>query len=319
MKHPSVLTWGLELELVVRYDRQRYSQHLPSGEGTFWKPDPPLDLDAKYNHLVRTDMIQALKLAQIPVNGILADLSGPEQFSRWTVWLDGSIVPNATKMSSKQEGSSYTGVEIKTPIFLYQEKAFSQLIRVMQILSQNFNISVNKTCGLHIHVGNGINGIPFSVVKNLAILATVFERQFNSLHPRHRIHNNYCRPLSQRWNGLDPNLIATEIESFANIEQLVAKLSAIHGQPEKHHAINFQNLVGKDGTHTIEFRQHRGTTDTVAMIQWARLCCDLIGYCYEAGEFGVLCFLAERVYREDYGIGELLGDLGMGGEGSLAE
>ncbi|KAL8882403.1 MAG: hypothetical protein Q9198_000597 [Flavoplaca austrocitrina] len=313
------LTWGLELELVVRYDRQRYSQYLVSGEGTFWKANASLDLNAKFNHLVRTDVIQALKLEQVPVHGILDDLSGPERFSKWTVWLDGSIVPNAQRLPSKWAGSSYTGVEIKTPVFYYQEKAFHQLIHVVRVLNDNFSIFMNNTCGLHVHVGNGMKGIPFSTVKNLAILATIFERQFNSLHPIHRVRNKYCRPLAQRWHGLDPILIASEIEAFKNIDQLVKKLSEVHGNPEKHHTINFRNLVCKDGTQTIEFRQHKGTTDPVAMIQWARLCCELVSYCYHAGEFGVLDFLCDRVSRKQYSVLDLLTDLGLGGPSSLAD
>ncbi|KAL8650164.1 MAG: hypothetical protein Q9226_005260 [Calogaya cf. arnoldii] len=311
--------YAYELELVVRYNRQRYNHYLASRQGIFWKADPAHDLEAKFNHLVRTDIIQALKLERIPVHGILDDLSGHNRFSKYTVWLDESIEPDTEQLPSKWAGSYYTGVELKTPVFLYQETAFKQLMQVIRLLDDNFSIFVNHTCGLHIHVGNGTHGLPFSTVKNLAILTTVFERQLNSLHPIHRIQNEFCRPLSQSWDGLDPILIAKEIEAFPNIEQFVNKLSEVYGYPDKFHAVNFSNLGCKDGTQTIEFRQHQGTTDPLAMIQWARLCCELVRYCYQAGEFGVLCFLRDRVDRADYSIIDLLTDIGLGGPNSLAD
>ncbi|KAL8908180.1 MAG: hypothetical protein Q9171_005564 [Xanthocarpia ochracea] len=319
MEPPLELTWGFKLGCVVRYDRQRYSQYLASGDGIFWETDQSLDLDAKFNHLVRSDIIQALKLEKIPVHGILGTLSSSERFAKWTVWLDGSIIPTPKQLPPEWAGSSYTGIELKTPIFLYKENAFQQLIQVISILNKKFSIFVNYTCGLHVHIGNGNEDIPFSTARNLATLATAFERQLNSLHPYYRIHNKYCRPLGWQWNGLDPIQIATEIEKFGNIDHLVEKLSQVQGNPEKHHAINFLNLIGRDCTRTIEFRQHKATTNPTAIIQWVRLCYELIRYCYHAGEIGVLCFLWDRLYREDYTLIDLLTDLGLGGPDSSAE
>ncbi|KAL8768250.1 MAG: hypothetical protein Q9209_005481 [Squamulea sp. 1 TL-2023] len=319
MDTPFKLTWGLELEFVVRYDRARYSQYFVSRDGIFWEDGTSLDMNAKLNHLVRADIIQAFKLQKIPVYGILEELSGPERFSKWTVSHDSSIVPNLEQVPGDWAGSSYTGVELKTPIFLYREQAFRQLIQVLYILDNTFSIFVNHSCGLHIHVGNGTTDFPFSTVKNLASLATIFERQFISLHPTHRIHNKYCRPLGQRWHGLDPILIATEIEMFDSIDHLVNKLSDVHGNREKHHAINFCNLINKNGNRTIEFRQHEGTTDPVAMIQWTRLCCEMVLYCHQAGEFGVLYFVHDHAYRAVYSIVDLLTDLGLGGPNGVAD
>ncbi|KAL8781447.1 MAG: hypothetical protein Q9213_005999 [Squamulea squamosa] len=313
MDTPFVLTWGLELEFVVRYNRERYSQCLMARNGIFWADGASLDMNAKLNHLVRADIIQAFKLQKIPVYGILDELSGPKRFSKWTVSLDGSIVPKAEQLPGDWTGSSYTGVELKTPIFFYREQAFQQLIQVLSILGNKFSIFVNHTCGLHIHVGNGITDLSFSTVKNLASLVTVFERQFMCLHPIHRIHNKYCRPLGQRWQPLDPVLIATEIEMFDSIDHLVNKLSEVHGNREKHHAINFCNLTNKNGTRTIEFRQHEATTDPIAMVQWARLCCELVRYCHNAGEFGVLYFVQEHAYKSVYSVVDLLTDLGLNG------
>ena len=150
MKPPFKLTWGLELEVVVRYNRQRYSHCLASRRGIFWKTDTALDLEAKFNHLVRTDIIQALKFEKLPVFGILDELTGPKRFSKWTVSLDESIDVDEEQLSSKWAGSYYTGVELKTPVFFYQETAVKQLMHVIRLLTDEFSILVNPTCGLHI-------------------------------------------------------------------------------------------------------------------------------------------------------------------------
>ncbi|KAL8724592.1 MAG: hypothetical protein Q9166_007868 [cf. Caloplaca sp. 2 TL-2023] len=319
MHPPLELTWGLELELVVRYERERYRKCLDWGDGIFWEAHPWVDNDAKLNHLVRADVIRALEKQGIPVHDILSQPTRHERFSKWTVWLDGSIKPDAEPVPTEWAGSSYTGVEIKTPVFLYNEKgsekpnqkAFEQLHHVISILNEQFSIFVNYTCGLHIHVGNGRSGFPFATVKNMALLATIFERQFNSLHPPQRIKNQFCRPLGQRWHRLDPVEIVADIESFNSTGNLVDELSDVYGNPEKHHAINFCNLISPNGTQTIEFRQHEGTTNPVAVLWWARLCCDLVCYCHEAGEFGVLDFIQDHMYEEHYSITDLLTDLGL--------
>jgi len=42
---------------------------------------------------------------------------------------------------------------------------------------------VNKTCDLHVHVGNDTNGFPLQTAKNLVSLCTAFERVLDGMHP----------------------------------------------------------------------------------------------------------------------------------------
>ncbi|KAL8702729.1 MAG: hypothetical protein Q9201_004105 [Fulgogasparrea decipioides] len=315
MDVPLNLTFGVEMELVIRYDPRRYRPYLESGEGVFWKASQKLSTSAKLNNLVRADIIQVLRTIGVPVHGILDRRTEEDRYSKWTVQHDSSIAPHKDVLRPEWAGSAYTGVEITTPILVFEPRAFFQLFEVINILEQNFSILTNVTCGTHVHVGNGTKGFPVTAVKNFMLLVTAFERHFNSLHPSHRINNKYCRPPGRAWPHAEPDFIAAAIENPEEMDDLVLKVNVVHNVMERNHAYNLNNLghdnEGKWLSQTIEFRQHEGTFDPMAIMQWTRLCLELVNGSYDSGDLGMFDFVQNYLYSGKFSVTDLFGKLGL--------
>lgn len=64
------------------------------------------------------------------------------------------------------------GVEVISKILKAGEEAFLEVGKVANILSKPFRTEVNRSCGLHIHVGNGDAGFDLGTLKNSMVLKT---------------------------------------------------------------------------------------------------------------------------------------------------
>ncbi|KAI4201293.1 MAG: hypothetical protein LQ350_003331 [Teloschistes chrysophthalmus] len=322
MTLPLSLTFGVEIELIVCYDIRRYERFLPSGYEVFGEPEGSLRYlgpeDALLNPLVRADIIECLQRKGVPVHGLSHAPKGPDKISCWTVSYDVSIITTNETRTNEWDGARYTGVEIISPALCYSQSSFVQIQEVLDILKQNFTVTTNETCGLHVHVGNHSDGFPLSTVKNLGLFVAAFERQFNSLHPIERIgrfHGMY-RPPTRAWGKCTvPETIASEIEKYDDLCELVKKLDRVkpNGIVTRYFAYNFMNLIpsmGSTGSGTIEFRQHAGTVDATTFNYWAFLCCVLVQSSHAVGELGWFDFLADRLYGKAYSILDLIRDLG---------
>ncbi|KAL8691608.1 MAG: hypothetical protein Q9218_003203 [Villophora microphyllina] len=324
MTRPLNLTFGVELEVIFRYDLQRYEKYIDADDGVFGELNVQEKQDfggsrddAKLNRLVRADIIDCLRGAGIPVHGLLDKPKRQNEFSQWTISYDVSI-------QTPKDGACYTGVEIKSPVLFFSKKADEHIRKVIALLKQNFTVSTNESCGLHVHVGNRKDGFPLTTVKNLSMLVTAFERQVNSLHPASRATSRLCRPPGRLWHRMAPESVATAIERFTDLDSLVERLSVAHlrsnAEVGRFWAYNFINLTpktddpfdtfGSSGSNTIEFRQHAGTTDTREIISWAQLCCILVHSSHERGELGWYGFIAEHLYATNYTVIHLIRDLG---------
>ncbi|KAL9583334.1 MAG: hypothetical protein Q9212_002766 [Teloschistes hypoglaucus] len=324
MTLPLNLTFRVEIELVVCYDIRRYERFLPSGYEVFGEPEASLRYlgpeDALLNRLVRADIIECLRRKGVPVHGLSQAPKGPDKISCWTVSYDVSIGTTTERRTNEWDEARYTGVEIISPALDYSQSSFVQIQQVIDILKQNFTVTTNETCGLHVHVGNRSHGFPLTTVKNLGLLVAAFERQFNSLHPSERIerfHGMY-RPPTRAWGeSAVPETIASEIERHDDLCELVKKLNCVKrsGYVTRFFAYNFMNLIpattrGSTRSGTIEFRQHAGTIDATVINYWAFLCCVLVQSSHAVGELGWFDFLADRLYGKKYSILDLIRDLG---------
>lgn len=138
---------------------------------------------------------------------------------------------------------------ITTPFFLTEENIFL-LTKAIKTLKDS-GARVNKTCGLHVHVG--------VANKNMTQIKTVFERfnrfskEFEFFVDENRIKNKYCSHLTED----EQNTIrsAVTFEDFKRNDLL------------RYHSINPQSVI----THaTIEFRQFHGTLDEEEIVAWIK-------------------------------------------------
>lgn len=141
---------------------------------------------------------------------------------------------------------------------------------MIELLFSRFDVLVNDTCGLHVHVGNRQKGFPLRTVKNLCTLTSTFEREFESLRPPSRIGSGYCRSSGQLFEGISPWDVERIIKSIWNRDNLISRFQ----ESDKVYAYNLANLVGSK--QTSEFRQHEATVDVEAIVKWVELTCGLV-------------------------------------------
>jgi hypothetical protein len=124
---------------------------------------------------------------------------------------------------------------------------------------------VNRTCGLHVHVGVRDWGV--KQFQNLAKRYVKFETAIDTVMPqsRRRSNNTYCKSNARRYgNGL------TLSEIFAGIQRCRTTQSLKNYiQNGRYYKLNMESFW-KHGT--IEFRHHSGTICPDKIENWVYVC-----------------------------------------------
>ncbi|MCJ1462462.1 hypothetical protein MMC07_001064 [Pseudocyphellaria aurata] len=309
---PIRLTFGIELEFIVRYDPEEYQEQMSAGDGKYWPEDSHISLHYKYGVLVRQRIIQVLNQ-----HGFLAHRFGFTDVLKWTVGTDETV--------SADDSTNTYAIELKSPALEYSSPALEQVKMVVELLVTNFNLFVNKTCSLHVHVGNETRGFPLHSLKSFASLITVFEDQLISLHPPDRIHSAFAKPTSHAFHeDASPReklLIIDKLETVNGFLRLFHPISeaeefesdtrldrSIDRSIDRYMAFNFSNLREDERFKTIEFRQHKGTLDSTLVVNWVRVACNLVHMSCTNGE-SFRDLIEKHIDDTDYNIIDLFMDL----------
>lgn len=110
-----------------------------------------------------------------------------EDCNSWAICMDRSIC--APKALADRYGYLWIPAEIVSPAFEYSEAALTEVKIVVETLASKFRISCNRSCGIHIHVGNGPDGFVHETIRNLFATLWTFEPQIMTIHPAHRLTN----------------------------------------------------------------------------------------------------------------------------------
>lgn len=264
---PFRLTFGIELEFIVRYKPEYYQDGLLAAEGQLWASELGPTLHQKYGILVRVHMIHILIDNGFPTNAFKET-----DFSKWTVDTDGSVTPIDIR-------GSWYAIELKSPILVPSAAVFEDVERAVQLLRSHFQLFTNRTCGLHVHVGNENRGFELGTLKTFGSLITVFENQLNSLHPPDRLENQYAALTSTAFPAIPVREKLSVIDRIETIEDLILQFHLNdEGAFDKYMAFNFFNLQESlaKPLRTIEFRQHQGTLDPGLIRSWATVACHLV-------------------------------------------
>lgn len=291
-------TFGIELEFIVFYQKQEYvdacyraHSHSPSV--------------ADYEEVLAQHMVDELRANNFPVNNPHVDNS-----DNWTVSSDSTVGLERDEVPRHLDGSEWYPVELKSPAYRYRMEALTEVQRALDLVKEKFEIFVNETCGFHVHVGNRNRGFTVETLKNLALLVTVFERQINQLHPRHRNSNSWCDTPRLQFQSLNLWEVVEAIEAMPDIENLVLLMcrNRQFGGASKYQAYNFTNLT-RGNLRTIEFRQHQGTMDNLAICAWISLTCRLVFVSHYAGPVGFIELVKEHADKSNFTIIDLLHNL----------
>lgn len=298
---PLRLTFGVELEFIVRYHPEVYQGDLQIAEGC-WPTDSSPTLHEKYGILVRVHMIKTLIQNGFPTNPY-----GVTDFSKWTVDTDLTVTPVDTS-------GYWYAIELKSPVFLCSRPNLEPVKTVVEILVSNFSLYINENCGLHVHVGNEDRGFPLCTLKSFCSLITAFEHQLNSLHPPQRLQSPYVKSVRRVFPpGVSPSNKMSIIDELQTVYRLIRHFHPLcdgnDDNYDRYMAYNFSNL--RNGAlGTIEFRQHRGTLDPNLITNWIMVACSLVNMSHT--ESSVFRDLIQRhIHNAKYTVLDLFKDLNL--------
>lgn len=313
METPLTLTFGVEFEFIARYPLAKYERNIDVGNNVFWPNNGEslyLTKQEKIDRLVRAHIVSVLTKAEFQVDSHSIHVPEDKGFRKWAVISDGSIDASPGNLEERK-GHGFTGAELRTPAFLYNAQATGEIRRVLAAVTNKFDVFVNHSCGLHVHVGNGYAGFPLQTLKNFGMLICAFERQFNSMHPMHRIQNNYAKPLGlvtppgSSWEKV------LAIGKLNNLIKIVEYFNTRDDEPDCHTAYNFLNLRYAEQKKTIEFRQHTGTLDTLEATSWVETVTGLVEVCHKRPYPAFTDLIRQHIDDADFSIVDLLHALDM--------
>ncbi|MCJ1280592.1 hypothetical protein MMC21_008421 [Puttea exsequens] len=253
------ITFGLELECIVRYDPADYYAGIPLLN------DPSDNEILNIERLVRLTIAKMLRWENFPVSD---DGDASKSSGTWRVGSDRTIHLDLEWQA---------GVEIRSPAYNFSQEAMREVARAVTLVKENFDVHMNDTCGLHVHVGNQRRGFPLQTLKNFCMLATIFKPQLDSLHgPERVLTSEFCRGFNRASEGSSPWDTAVQIQAAETRQELVERIvGGVEGE-ECCFAYNLCPLLRKPHYDTIEFRQHEGTVDQVEICRWLQLTCGLV-------------------------------------------
>lgn len=173
--------------------------------------------------------------------------------NHWKIVTDGSLSPP----------SGYVGLEVVSPPL--NDAGFVQIDRVCGVL-QRLNARVNRSCGLHVHIG--ARHLTMDAMRRLAFLYIENEDIIDALMPpsRRKNLNKYCGGLKARAN-------ISDIQRARDVPMLAEAVRQGNNMERRYTKLNFASYW-KHGT--VEFRQHSGTVDAEKIKRWVSFCQKLV-------------------------------------------
>lgn len=164
---------------------------------------------------------------------------------------------NRYKIVSDLSIDGFRGLECVSPV-LSHETGYNSLQTVCDTLNR-LNARVNRTTGLHVHVGGDITP---SQYLNTFVNYHWLENLVTSWLAPSRANNRYCRRLTTK----------PQILTCTSQNAIVATLGS------RYYTVN-PFAWSRHGT--IEFRQHQGSTEYEKIAMWSRFCVKLVAWSKE--------------------------------------
>ena len=162
--------------------------------------------------------------------------------------------------------------ECVSPILDNNSDGFASLENCCRILN-SVGARVNKSCGLHVHVG--VEGMSDKAYVNIFKNYQKLERLIDSfMAPSRRGNTNqYARTIA--------NYDYSDCDTIGSVASKMAY--------NRYHKVN---PCAYAAHHTIEFRQHQGTVEYEKISKWVNFCCKLVNYSKE----NVLAYTPQTIW-----------------------
>ena len=164
-------------------------------------------------------------------------------------------------------------IECVTPVLDDNTDGFKSLETCLRVLN-DAGASVNRSCGLHVHVGVGeyTSQEIINIYKNYQHLESLID---SFMAPSRRA--NSC--------GYAQSLQGYNFDACTQISDLERMMHY-----DRYHKVNPMAY----GRHqTVEFRQHQGSVDYKKISMWVRFCCKLVEWSKKHVLEGVVSTIAE--------------------------
>lgn len=293
------LTFGIELECIICFDPAQYEPALPYAEGYLWdkKISSILHPDTKLRILFRSFIAEFLSNKGYATYEVTS-LGGDQ---KWTITNDASI---NIKEGPREDGFLECDIEIKSPAMILCEKALHRVQRVVRRLTRHFDVTLNNSCGLHVHIGNHNLGFPLETLKNFCTLTAMFEPQLNTLHPAHRIGNVHAKAPSAVFKAQNPWDTLRAIQRCRSTEELVLLYADFERRPDRCFAYNLCPMVFGPRK-TIEFRQHTGTLNVSEISNWVQVAGGMVEAMHEISPVGLAQLINTGAFDPNFTVSDL--------------
>ncbi|MCJ1237427.1 hypothetical protein MMC14_005412 [Varicellaria rhodocarpa] len=169
---------------------------------------------------------------------------------------------------------------------------FQELKEGVDLVEANVGLSMNETCAVIIHIGNGNQGFSVNTIKRFGQLITAFEHVIESIMSIEfllgRVCRNRARSLSEGNYLNDWNVFRNlqRIEECTDIESIVEVMNPGNNENFAYNFINLRDqgttMAGEGSARGIELRQCRGTTDILEITSYTHFIGGLLTFAHEA-------------------------------------
>ena len=246
-----------------RRERERLSQgainavasHTTTSQSDFVS-NRTFGMEAEFFGITAQQAIDALA-----VEGITCTFEGYTHrvLTHWKIVTDGSVTSTGT-------GIGY-GLELVSPI-LRGRQGIEEAIKVLDTIRRAGG-KVNKTCGLHIHIG--MNNLTGSELMKVVDTYVANQNNINRFLARSRHNNGYCLPFTETLGSI-PSRNYSALRRANTMTETAGLVSLMSSAP-KYRVVNL-NKYSSYGT--FEFRQHQGTLNGEKVASWVKFLMSLI-------------------------------------------
>lgn len=331
------LTFGVELEFNIATLSSEVANPVPSDSRPVRGLVPSYlksELKARnqqevINRSMKQQIAQKLRDAGLPATVTLDPESKNEALVRSNEpWQEGHwVVTTDSPISSPYDLHDWWPCEVISPPYIFCRESLDAVLLACYVLTSNYRLNVNESCGLHVHVGNGNENFSLDTLRNLFAFLWAFEPVIDSLHPGFRHNGAYFSSLRKssklgKGSGLSTleclGRILMELGRF-KLFDLMSDVSPYNVEAVTVRNLKLSPVMGKERETklTIEFRQHEGTLDGERVINWVKTVVGLLEFAEDCDPVFLTAFVTEYAMLEDSGHGgmydivDLLRDIGL--------
>lgn len=210
------------------------------------------------------DTIYGAGIRNVTISNVI-DPSKVPDISKWTVAQDSSIIFPEDLIGD------WLNIELISPAYpSASTAALSEVAQVAQCLTAAYHISLNPSCGFHVHCGVGLrqeDRIQLWLLKRLALLFWGVDPVLSRLHPPERLINNSLASirLESRLTNTDTQKVLDQISQESD---LVPEEPDVKAEEDREVGLQYLTTIGtpanisSEEQQTLGLHKHKDTRET---------------------------------------------------------